>query len=148
MTEEEKAAISWLVKTKHLSRSEINKQQGTPDFSTPIGGFEVKRPDKNNTVTFTHNQLRVFAQDPTITVLLFSGTTFLAEIPGTFILQRLPQYQDFKLHYDESDVIYSVRVSEAIDRELDKIVDGTGRTKSDLIREAITALIGMMRNAG
>ena len=47
-----------------------------------------------------------------------------------------------------NDATLRARVSKAVDRELEKIAKETGRKKSDLIREAVTAYIGMYRHAG
>ena len=46
-----------------------------------------------------------------------------------------------------NDATLVVRVSISIDKELDRIAHETGRKKSELIREAVLALIGMYRNA-
>lgn len=45
------------------------------------------------------------------------------------------------------DVVITVRLPVAMDEELSKLSAELGRNKSELIREAIAALIGMMRNA-
>lgn len=47
-----------------------------------------------------------------------------------------------------NDATLRARVSKAVDKELDQIARETGRKKSELIREAIIAFIGMYRNAG
>lgn len=47
----------------------------------------------------------------------------------------------------ERDPILSVRLSPAQERELDKIAEETGRSKAELVRESITVLIGMYKNA-
>lgn len=45
------------------------------------------------------------------------------------------------------EVILSVRVPKVVDEQLNRIAEETGRTKSQLIREAVIALIGMHRDA-
>lgn len=45
-----------------------------------------------------------------------------------------------------NDAMLRVRVSKAVDKELDRIAVETGRKKSELIREAVIAFIGMYRN--
>ena len=45
------------------------------------------------------------------------------------------------------DATIIARVPKAVDEQLDKLVKETGRTKSELIREAVIALIGMHKNA-
>lgn len=47
-----------------------------------------------------------------------------------------------------NDATIRARVSRAVNGELDKIAEETGRKKSDLIREAVIAFIGMYRHAG
>jgi len=47
-----------------------------------------------------------------------------------------------------NDAMLRARVSKAIDIELDKIAKETHRKKSELIREAVIAFIGMYRHAG
>lgn len=47
----------------------------------------------------------------------------------------------------EPDVKISLWISAAQNRELERIADESGRSKSDLIRDAISALIGMMSHA-
>jgi len=46
-----------------------------------------------------------------------------------------------------NDAMLRARVSKAVDQELDKIAAETKRKKSDLVREAVIAFIGMYRNA-
>jgi len=46
-----------------------------------------------------------------------------------------------------NDAVLRARVSKSVDKELDKIAKETHRTKSELIREAVIAFIGMYRNA-
>lgn len=45
------------------------------------------------------------------------------------------------------DVLVSVRIPAAMDEELEKLSEELQRSKSELLREAIAALIGMFRNA-
>jgi predicted DNA-binding protein len=47
----------------------------------------------------------------------------------------------------EPDVMLTFRASYAIDKQLERISEETGRNKSDLIREAVVAFIGMYDNA-
>jgi len=47
-----------------------------------------------------------------------------------------------------NEAILRVRVPKAVNSELDKIAQETGRKKSELVREAVIALIGMYRNVG
>lgn len=47
-----------------------------------------------------------------------------------------------------NDAMLRARVSKAVDKQLDEIAKETGRVKSDLIREAVIAYIGMYRHAG
>jgi len=45
-----------------------------------------------------------------------------------------------------NDAMLRARVSKAVDEELGKIAKETNRKKSELIREAVIAYIGMYRN--
>ena len=45
-----------------------------------------------------------------------------------------------------NDAMLRARVSKAVDKELDKIAAETHRKKSELVREAVIAFIGMYRN--
>lgn len=47
----------------------------------------------------------------------------------------------------DADVMLTARVSSAVDNQLSLIAAETGRTKSDIIRDAVIAFIGMYDNA-
>jgi hypothetical protein len=72
MNKSELKAKQWLVENKNLKEEDIFKSKGTPDFLTPIGGFEVKKlyGDK---VIFYSDQLDELTRFPDVKVLVFDG---------------------------------------------------------------------------
>jgi len=44
---------------------------------------------------------------------------------------------------DHTDALISVKISQAQKKQLDKLVDESGRSLSELVREAIMALLGV-----
>lgn len=81
MNKSESEARKWLVREKNLKEGEIVKTHGTPDFLTPIGGFEVKKlyGDK---IIFYGDQLEELARFPDVKILVFNGN-------GKFVREAL-----------------------------------------------------------
>lgn len=147
MREEEQTVLEWLVTTKKLDRASIHYGHGTPDFITPIGGFEVKRPNQNNLIIFTSLQLKEIITNPTISIVVAKGKEILKIIPSVALINKPREFEGIGIYYDDNDVALAIRFPAAMDGALEKLAEELGRSKSDLIREAAAALIGMYRNA-
>lgn len=55
----------------------------------------------------------------------------------------MPRPKTLELAKDHTDVLVSVKISQAQKKQLDKLVDETGRSQSELVREGIMALLGV-----
>ena len=55
----------------------------------------------------------------------------------------MPRPKTLELAKDYTDVLISVKISQAQKKQLDKLANETGRSQSELVREAIMALIGV-----
>jgi len=55
----------------------------------------------------------------------------------------MPRPKTLELAKDYTDVLISVKISQAQKKQLDKLADETGRSQSELVREAIMALFGV-----
>lgn len=148
MTREELQAIEWMV-AKGIDRQDIKKNVSSPDFSTPAGDYEVKKVDAKGCIHFTYSQL---LDKVNFTTLVFDGDAFLVEIPKKVIQERQSRFGTplgyLSIYYEDFSPVLSVRISSAVSKQLKRISAETGRDISDLVREAIMALIGMYNNAG
>ncbi len=72
----EQVAVRWLVANKGLREEDIVKSKGTPDFLTPIGGFEVKKL-YGNKIIFYSNQIEELKRFPNVTILVVDGDSKL-----------------------------------------------------------------------
>ncbi len=59
----------------------------------------------------------------------------------------MPRPKTLECMRDHTDILISVKVSQAQKRQLDKLTDETGRNISELVREAIMALLGVYYGA-
>lgn len=55
----------------------------------------------------------------------------------------MPRQKTLEFMKDHTDALISVKVSQAQKRQLEKLADETGRSPSELVREAIMALLGV-----
>ncbi|GAI25858.1 unnamed protein product [marine sediment metagenome] len=55
----------------------------------------------------------------------------------------MPRPKTLELAKDYTDVLISVKINQAQKKQLDKLADETGRSQSELVREAIMALLGV-----
>ena len=55
----------------------------------------------------------------------------------------MPRPKTLEFMKDHTDAVLSVKISQAQKRQLDKLIDQTGRSQSELVREAIMALLGV-----
>ena len=51
--------------------------------------------------------------------------------------------ETLEIMQDHTDALISVKISQAQKQQLEKLVDESGRTLSELVREAIMALLGV-----
>lgn len=59
----------------------------------------------------------------------------------------MPRSKTLECVKDHTDALISVKVSQAQKRQLNKLARETGRSPSELIREAIMALLGVYHGA-
>ena len=129
----EKQAREWLVTTMGLRKEDITKSKGTPDFLTPIGGFEVKKlyGDK---IIFYSDQLEILARYPDVTILIFNGD-------GHFV--RKATYPDIDLErgaLGDIKVINTQMTSIQVSKELVAKLQSLGKwgdTYSTIIRRLL-----------
>jgi len=98
-----------------LREDEIVKSKGTPDFVTPIGGFEVKKlyGDK---IIFYSNQLEELSRFPDVKILIFNGTgEFVKEASYADIDLNHGKLWDFKVINSE---ITSIQISRYVKERL------------------------------
>jgi len=55
----------------------------------------------------------------------------------------MPRRKTLEFMKDHTDALISVKISQAQKKRLDKLVDKSGRSLSELVREAIMALLGV-----
>ena len=60
----------------------------------------------------------------------------------------MPRQKTLEFAKGHADVIISVKVSQAQKKQLDKLAGETGRSQSELVREAIMALLGVYYGKG
>ena len=134
----EKQAKRWLIETMGLREDDITKSRGTPDFLTPIGGFEVKKlyGDK---IIFYSNQLEILARYPDVTILIFDGD-------GHFV--RKASYLDIDLEHSvlgDIRVINSQMTSIQITRSVAMQLQSLGKmhdTYDDILRRLLNGSKG------
>jgi predicted DNA binding CopG/RHH family protein len=107
----EQAAQKWLMRRYNLKLEQVIKCSGTPDFKTPVGGFEVKSLINSRVIYFMPSQPRTFEADPTIKVLVFDKECFIDVIPGEIIKNRASEYKNIRIQYTSGTSSKTTRVS-------------------------------------
>ena len=116
MTKAEIMANEWLMKQFNLSQDQVVKTK-SPDFTTPVGKFEVKSL-VGNTIIFSPYQPQLFDNHSDISVLVFNAQGFVLQIPGEIIKARQKEYQGIRIHYEQEPVI-SFRLQPAQFEQMD-----------------------------
>jgi len=134
----ERQAKKWLIEKMGLREKDITKSKGTPDFLTPIGGFEVKKlyGDK---IIFYNDQLDILARYPDVKILIFNGDGHLV---------RQASYSDIDMEYGtlgDIKVVNSQRTSIQITKDLAVRLQSLGKM-GDTYDEVLRRLLE--RNKG
>jgi hypothetical protein len=149
---EESAAIEWLI-SKGYKREDIHFQsKKSPDIITPDLAYEVKKIHVGNAISFSGMQLRTLNHCGTFHVLVYENLKMVAEIPDAIIHSRAPAWGlseavHFNIYYEDSSIIVNTRLQPALYRELQTMSRECDKSVSDLVRDAIQAMIGMYLNA-
>jgi len=140
MNESEMAARQWIMSKYNLGTEQVVKNPRTPDFSTPVGGFEIKTVAQNR-IVFTSSQLPAFDEDPDITVLVFDNEHLTMEIPGSSIKQRVNTVNKLNIHYYDSSSVVSFRLSPAVLKEIDKVCKKFGWSRAEFFQNNVNVLL-------
>ncbi|MFA5299267.1 MAG: hypothetical protein WC389_13845 [Lutibacter sp.] len=103
MTKSETNAYNWLVKQGYTN-IEFHSNS-TPDFTTDNEGyFEIKKPNLENVIAFTTDQLERLTKLPTCQILIFDNisTIPLDIIPIKLIQDKPPRWGKYLITYDET----------------------------------------------
>lgn len=132
MNKTEASAKEWLIREKGLLASNIMKTNGTPDFVTPIGGFEVKKlyGDK---VIFYSKQIEQLQRYPGVVVLVFNGNgELIKEAP--FSEMKDGVFGEIKVVETNQS---SIQVSQELKEILAKLAEKKGDTYEVIIRRLL-----------
>lgn len=135
MTKIEQKARLWLMRNKGLKGGEIRKSNGTPDFETPLGGFEVKLL-YGDSILFYANQIDQLHARPDTTILVFSTADDpVAEFPFSMIDFPTRTWGNIRIIIDSNRTI---RIDEPVWADLEAI-----RQKSETKGQVVARLLDL-----
>jgi hypothetical protein len=138
MNKSELEAKRWLVRNKGLREDEIVKSKGTPDFLTPIGGFEVKKlyGDK---IIFYSDQMEELARFPEARILVFRDNGELVK-EALFSEIDLGRGTLGDLQVVQTDML-TIQVTKSTAKQLQGLA-GWGETYDTVIRRLLNGAKG------
>jgi hypothetical protein len=132
----ERQARKWLIEEMGLREEDIVKNKGTPDFLTPIGGFEVKKLYRNK-IIFYSDQLDILARYPDVKILIFNGDGHLV---------KEASYSDIDTEHSmlgDIEVVDSQMTSIQISKDLRKRLQSLGKmgdTYDDVLQRLLNGI--------
>lgn len=135
MNKIEQKARLWLMREKGLTGGQIRKSDGTPDFETPVGGFEVKLLYGDSIIFYGSQIDQLRAKPDTIIVVFSTGDDPVAEFSFSMINFATRTWGNIRIILEGGRTI---RVDDTVHADIENI-----RLKNETKGEVVARLLNL-----